>query len=256
MDARSCESKPAAGRRAGRGLAGWVLGMALAQAAPAAVLMDQIGPNGSFQEGLSNIVTQSSNFYASASQFDISVVDDFTLDSSATLGAVEVALFASNANAGANGFGQLSALRVNLYSSQPGASAVHAGDVLSSDTAIGSVVFTTPWTSSPLTRLARIDLSARNLQLAPGTYWLSVTALNNSFSTDIGVLMSNFAGTPGNDNARQIGSTLWGGGGNRALGADAALRVTGDFAAVPLPAPAALLGLGLGVLGMSRRRRG
>ena len=68
----------------------------LAPAAGAVSLMDQIGPDGSFQEGLSNNSTQISNLYASAPQYDVAVVDDFTLSASASLSTVEAALFAAN----------------------------------------------------------------------------------------------------------------------------------------------------------------
>lgn len=229
-------------------LVGLVTGL---PSAMAAVLMDQIGPDGSFQQGLSNNVTQISNFYASAPQFNISVVDDFTLTESATLSGVEAALFASDND---TGFNLLAGLRVNVYSSQPGAAAVLAGDLLRVDVPVASITFTSPWTSSPLTRLAKLDLGADALALGPGTYWLSVTALNNSFQTDIGILMSSFAGAPGNHNARQIGSGLWGGGGDRALSADAALRLTSPPAAVPVPPPLTLFGAALGLLALYRRR--
>jgi hypothetical protein len=216
---------------------------------PAAGLipMDQIGPDGSFQEGLSNNTTQISNFYASATQFNVAVADDFTVANSIVLTGVEVALFATNAT---NGFDVLAALRVNLFSAQPTAANFATGNVLSIDIPVAAIDFTSPWTSSSLTRLAAIDLSALDLTLDPGSYWISVVAQNNSFATDIGILMSSFAGTPGNDNARQIGSTLWGGGGDRALGADAALRVYGNV----VPEPSLLLLQGAAVLALARRR--
>jgi hypothetical protein len=227
----------------------WLACAALAPASDALLLMDQIGPDGSFQQGLSNNSTQISNFYASAPQYDIAVADDFTLSEPAILSTVEAALFASNASVG---FGQITALRVNLFSTQPSAVNVMVGDVLSHDIPISQVSLTSPWTTSTLTALASVDLSASALLLSPGTYWLSVVALNNSFSTDFGVLMSSFAGTPGDDDARQVGSGLWGGGGDRALNADAAFRVNG--AAVPEPSTALLFGAGMVLLARRRVR--
>lgn len=210
--------------------------------------MDQIGPNGGFQEGLSDNRTQISNFYASAPQFNIAVTDDFTISERADVDHVEAAIFASNAT---HGFTALSALRVNVFSSQPTATSFSAGDLLSVDIPVGSVVFTSPWTLNPLTRLATMDVSASNLSLDPGTYWLSIVAINNSFSTDIGILMSSFTGVPGNDNARQVGSGLWGNGGNFALNADAAYRINGTT----VPEPAALLLVGVSLLAVALRRR-
>lgn len=227
----------------------WLVSVCLAPASGALLLMDQIGPDGSFQQGLSNNGTQISNFYASAPQFDIAVADDFTLSEPAILTTVEAALFGSNASVG---FGQITALRVNLFSTQPSAVNFLVGDVLSRNVPIGEVSLTSPWTTSALTALASVDLSASDLLLSPGTYWLSVVAVNNSFATDFGILLSSFAGSPGNDDARQVGSGLWGGGGNRALNADAAFRVNGT--AVPEPSTALLIGAGMALLARRRAR--
>jgi len=225
----------------------WLASAALAPASDALLLMDQIGPDGSFQQGLSNNTTQISNFYASAPQFDIAIADDFTLSEPAILTTVEAALFASNASVG---IGQITALRVNLFSTQPSAANFLVGDVLSRNVPIGQVSLTSPWTTSALTALASVDLSASALLLNPGTYWLSVVAINSSFSTDMGILMSSFAGSPGDDDARQVGSASWGGGGNRALNADAAFRVNGN--AIPEPSTALLIGAGM--VALARRR--
>lgn len=227
----------------------WLACAALAPAADALLLMDQIGPDGSFQQSLSNNTTQISNFYPSAPQFDIAVADDFTLSAPAILTTVEAALFASNAT---TGIGQITALRVNLFSTQPSAANFLVGDVLSRTVPIAQVSLTSPWTTSALTALAAVDLSSGALLLGPGTYWLSVVAINNSFSTDMGILMSSFAGSPGDDDARQVGSGLWGGGGNRALNADAAFRVHGN--AVPEPSTALLIGAGMGWIARRRPR--
>lgn len=142
---------------------------------------------------------------------------------------------------------------MNIFSAQPSAANAASGDVLSADIQIAQVALTSPWTSSTLTALASVDLSARNLVLKPGTYWLSVVAIHSSFSTDMGILMSSFAGTPTNDNARQVGSSLWGGGGNRALNADAAFRLSGTV--IPEPSTFVLVSAGLALLAGRRSRR-
>lgn len=247
---------PCRRRKSGQRRLAAALLLASCGAASAAALMDQIGPDASFQEGRSNNVSQISNFYASAPQYDVAVIDDFTLTDEAVIGSVSAALFASD---GDTGFSLLSALRVNIFSAQPGPASLRAGDLLARTVAVADVAFTSPWTGSPLSRLAVIDLSSADLHLAAGTYWLSVVAINNSFYTDIGVFTSSFAGAVGNrNNARRISATgLWPGGPDLALDADAALRVDGsDVNAVPEPGTWALLlagGLGLAV-GAARRR--
>ena len=244
-----------AGQRGLRPLAAAALLLAGAGSVSAAALMDQIGPDASFQEGRSHNVNQISNFYASAPQYDVAVIDDFTLADEAVIDSVSAALFATDND---TGYSALTGLHVNIFSTQPAPSALHAGDVLSTTIATGSVAFTAPWTSNSLSRLATIDLTALDLHLAAGTYWLSVVAINNSFYTDIGVFTSSFAGAIDNrNNARRISSTgLWPGGQDFALNADAAYRIDGDYVhAVPEPATWTLLLGGLiGVSACVRRR--
>jgi hypothetical protein len=183
------------------------------------------------------------------------VIDDFTLTDEAVIGSVSAVLFATNNN---TGYSLMSGLRINIFSSQPAPAALHAGDVLATTVAAADVAFTTPWTSNSLSRLAVIDLSAHDLHLAAGTYWLSVVAINNSFSTDIGVFTSAFAGAIDNrNNARRISVTgLWPGGQDLALNADAAYRIDGNYVhAVPEPAVWALLLGGMTGLAAGVRRR-
>lgn len=231
--------------------------LALAAGGPAfaTALMDQIGPDGSYQEGRSHNINQISNFYASAPQYDVAVIDDFTLSDEAVIGSVSAALFASDND---HGFSQLAALRINIFSTRPAPAALHAGDLLAQTVGVADVAFTSPWTSNPLSRLAVVDLSALDLHLAAGTYWLSVVALNNSFQTDIGVFTSSFAGAVDNrNNAHRISATgLWPGGQDLALNADAALRVEGRYVhAVPEPGTWALLSGGLLLVSGAARRK-
>lgn len=239
-------------------LRGCALALAMAaacSAASATALMDQIGPGPAFQEGRSHNVNQISNFYPSAPQYDVAVIDDFTLSDEAVIASVSAALFASDSD---TGYSLLTGLRVNIFSTRPAPAALHAGDLLATTVASADIAFTSPWTSNPLSRMAVIDLSAADLHLAAGTYWLSVVAINNSFHTDIGVFTSSFAGALDNrNNARRISATgLWPGGQDLALNADAALRVEGRYVhAVPEPGSWMLLAGGLLLVAAASRSR-
>lgn len=230
--------------------------LAGAGSASGAALMDQIGSDGSYQQGRSHNTRQISNFYASAPQYDVAVIDDFTLTGEAVVHGVSVALFATDND---TGFSMLTGLRVNIFSHRPvPPGELYAGDVLVKTVSVADIAFTTPWTTDALSRLAVMDLTALNLHLAAGTYWLSVVALNNSFQTDSGVYTSSFAAPPDNrDNARRIGSSaVWPGGQDLALGADAAFRIDGAYVpAIPEPATFALFGAGLFALATVQLRR-
>jgi hypothetical protein len=226
-----------------------VAGSLLINATPSAraeVLLDQITTTANFN-------WLSSRLGASVDGFDSAYLDDFTVSATSTLGQFQAAFRGSAGFVSNDG---IQDFRVEVYSSIDAAAANLTGDVASEiflpgDVAIEAFPSNLPGNASRVT----IDLAARAIELAAGTYWIALV-FTNDFATNgqVNVLAdSNDVTFPDGKNSVQVNP----GGGfgatdNRAVRPqDAAYNL--ETAAVPEPATLALLACG--VLGLVRLRR-
>jgi hypothetical protein len=210
----------------------------LASPAAAETFFDNIGPdNGS---GLAGNMVGSMRFVPeSPLASDLAAVDNFTLNTTADLEAVEFVLAGSYFYSGPE---SIEAYEVNIYSDLSAASESLIGDVHSS---MAAPQIIESWTGEGL--LIRLEIDAT---LAAGGYFLSVI-MSNPYPDNgwVGVATS----TLGDDSAWAASP-----GGNYVFAPlistsdNLAYRLTG--ASIPEPASAMLVGVA-GLLGLRRRRR-
>jgi hypothetical protein len=206
----------------------------------AVVIMDQIGPDPSFVQSQPAYASQ--QFEPSFSQFTIGALDDFVNTAATpTLDRVDAALL------GFGGFvtyNNVTAWRVEIYSTPQMAALNLTGDIGSQTVAPGGVTLTTPYTTDSVSALVSIPVS---IAVGAGTFYVAVIPVMN-FTGDgqIGVSNGTFVGFPRGENAYQANP---GGGFGFTLQqisppTDLAYRID----AVPEPPPWAMMTMGAVVL--------
>lgn len=223
---------------------------AVALAGP--ILMDQIGPDGSYVTGMAY---SSQRFESTEAAYNIASIDDFQVLTPSTQVTRVEAVF-SDWN-GYIGMGSIQQWAVEFYSSVTAGAANLTGDVASLVFAPGDVTLTSGYGATAMGVLATFDLSRSGVVLGPGTYWLGVVPrMDLRCCGQTGVFESTYAGTPFNFNAHQVnpnGGFIFSGG-QFATGVNLAYRVESDMA-VPEPSTALLVLTGLGGCLVLRRMR-
>jgi hypothetical protein len=226
-----------------------MLSMLTVGAVAANAQMDQIGPNAAATAWTNAYAAQ--DFESSFDQYDIAVVDDFTLTGATNITRVEAVIGGWNGTQQSS-FAGVTNWHVNFYSSLAAAAGnVFAGDQGSFNISASS--FDDSWATVNFPG-TKVTFNLSGLTLGAGTHYVSVTPQVDFLTVgQMGVAESLWAGnTPGGHNAHQINPGLgFGQGADFNLGIDAAYRVVGT--AVPEPASMAILGLGVAAL--IRRRR-
>ena len=195
-----------------------------------------------------------SQFFTDFAGFEIASIDDFNVTGSPVkLNYVDAGVLLFNTPFST--FGQFNADKwdVQIYSSVAAAAANFTGNVAS---ATGTMsVLTTPLGGSNVGALIRLNVSAANIQLNPGTYYVGVTPYAD-FTTrgQVGIFASN-GGTPGGANGWQTNpGGAFGFPGNQqqiAPGTDLMYRIN----ATVVPEPATMVALGAGLLALTQDRK-
>lgn len=221
-----------------------------AGSANAAVLFDQIGPIVTLRFG---VVSQ--DFDTPSDALDVVALDDFTLLQPATLTSVEAVITGySNPPGSLPSFVQ--SWQVGIFSSAAATTGVsRVGDVANFTglSATAGVISGFNGSSTSNFDLIAVDLTASNLTLAAGTYWLGISGRMDGSNGYLAVTDSALVnGAP--FNARQINPGGGFGFTNQPYSppANLAYRINGVAA---VPEPATLAALGLGAVGVLRRRR-
>lgn len=215
-------------------------------------LIDQIGPNSTFQEGQPGRASQ--EFEAANAAFHVAMIDDFRVNHAAgvTLRVAEAAVVGFNIPGGmSNNLHLVTGWRFEVYSSVAAAGANLTGDVASTTIAAGAAGITTPWTTAPQSGLVTLDISGANIHLNPGLYWMAIIP-QLAFGTggQLGVYDSTFVGFPANGNSHQVNP-----GGGFGFGQSAPRDTNSAYRLTAIPAPGAIALMGLAGLAAVRRRR-
>jgi PEP-CTERM motif len=228
-----------------------VLALGSVSSARADIIMDQIGPNPTFVQGMTAHTSQI--FEAGLATFNIAVIDNFSITGGAkTLTEVDAAVVGFGGFTAAS-YAAITAWNVEIYSSVAAAAGNLTGNVAAFSVAPGAVTVTKPFGTDALSALAAVPI---NVTLGNGTYYVAVTPVLNfgSSQATIGVYESTFAGTPSDSNAFQVNPAGGFGfpGNQTALNVNAAYRIIGT-AAVPEPSVTVLASAGLAGVFFARR---
>lgn len=239
-------------------LAAAACGLFASSAQAQVTLLDQIGPTSAGQTG--QVGFSSQRFEAAfAAQFDCIVGDDFVVPAGPgmTLTSVSAALV------GFNGFvntfftdGTVQNYQVNIYSPATVAGTNLIGNVASfTTTGLTGVTTTFPWTADTVSGLVSIDVSAANITLAPGTYWIGVNP-RMDFATggQLAVYESTFGGGNNNEFQAQPGNGFGGGVFNSPPPGSTNPNAAYAVFATPVPEPTSMALVGLGAAGFVIRR--
>lgn len=210
------------------------------------VVMDQIGPNGSY--AVSQSAFTSEIFGAPYNAYNLAVLDDFTVSQAGQITEVDAATLGYH---NFPGYSAVTSWSVEIYSSVAAGLTSLNGDVASESVLPGAVVLETGFTSDPNSALVEIPVS---ISLDPGTYWLAVVP-SLSFPADIGIYQDEYSGFPNNHNLVQVNSGgAWGFGGNeQSFGVDAAYRIV-ETAPTPEPGSLGLLASAFLLIGVAQYR--
>lgn len=224
-------------------------GMAQAQV----TLLDQIGPDASGVNGQNASASQ--NFEAANAAFNVAVGDNFTVPAgpAVKLNSVASVLLGFTGFVAANYTnGSVQNYQVNIYGAPTNAQTNLVGNIASfTTTGLTGVTTVSPFGTDALRALITIDLNAANINLAAGTYWVSVIPrMDFTPGGQLGVSLSTFGGGGGDGFQANPG-------GGFGLPANLATNV-GNFAyrlvGTPVPEPTSMALVGLGTIGFAVRR--
>lgn len=211
---------------------------AITTPAHAAVVMDQIGSTTTFTAS-----NTSQDFENDLDDFDIAMVDDFTVTENYKLDSVAAAILPYTSD---TDLSEIRGYRVEIFDSRGAASTSLTGNVYSR-----SILSSNAFVTSTSSAFRIVDLSI-DLDVASGTYFLAVIPiLDYQFGqTAIGLNGGGDAFTTNPGNGFGLGTT------SSAFGLGAAYRVSGEaIGAVPEPATWSMMAFGFGVIGHVIRRR-
>jgi hypothetical protein len=214
------------------------------------VVMDQIGPNGTFTAGQTPVNSQI--FEPGLASFSEAAVDNFSLATASTLDSFQAAMrvFAGH---GFGSFAGVTDWEIAIYSTKAAAVANLTGDIADVHIVPGSVTVTGGFNTDATSALVTVPLS---ISLNAGNYFIAVLPhLNLGTFGQLGVYISTFSGTPGDSNA--FLANPGGGGGFPGnvldLQSNIAYRLTA--AAVPEPSSVILISVGVGLFALRRLGR-
>lgn len=215
------------------------------------VLMNQIGPNNTYTSGQAARACQ--EFEPANASFNVAMIDDFVVGPGGVrLLRAEAVMTGFGLPSGVtNNFDRVTGWRVEIYTSVAAAGSNLTGDAGSVTIPAANAVVTTPFTTSPASGHVMLDISAANINLAQGVYWLAVIPqMAFAGNGQLGVNDSTFVGFPSNNNSHQVNP-----GGGFGFGPSVARDTNSAYRLIAIPAPGAMALLGLAGLAAARRRR-